>query len=477
MKTFLKNNWGLIAFALIVSIGSFALLFLAIRPEVGDPVERGIGGIGGGGASATEVEALLLAQGVVPEYVEDVFYVSPDGDNTTGTSWDTALHSLNDAMDLMSAYDVLFVLGGKTYVESDTKDGWVIDVDLIKVYAVGASRAIVTNPSNTQDDGAAITASATDTAVYNVRAIKGEITSTGSAAIRFDGALDFNFFNSLALIANNSTHYGVLFDGGTLASGFNASDPTKGAIYGLSNVGTAVRFEDATQAYLASIGVGLVDRGVVFSGSAVQCSVDAKSLIQGADFGCYHESGAMQSICDARFEDVDVAIHDLSGNATNFPRGTPVHVSLVLTGTGAVVRDIVEIEGVVQINYIYCFVEVPPTNMTGVYLTLENGGVPVDLTKSVGAPALSGVTTGTLVIKELAAASVVGVYDASSQKLVENANRSPSLPFFVVPDYDDTTTIALNYSTTENPIVATVECHVDWESGAGSDGSSVFPVE
>lgn len=470
----------------VIIVGAITALVVAamvvLWPARDEPVERGAWGVLDGGASVEEVEALLLAQGVIPEYVEDVFYVSPNGDDTTGISWATAKNSLNDVMDLVDSNDVILALAGTTYIESDSKDGWVHDVDGVNVYFVGdQSQAIVTNPLNTENGGAAITVRADGVDIYGVRAIKGEITSTTSAAIVFDGAQRSRFFDSIALVGNNSTHRALVFDGGAAACGFSSDDPTRGAAFGTAGaglrVGTAVYFGDAEKCWLSAIGVGLVDKAVVYSGDAVECSVDYKSLVQGANYGFYLESGATRCISDGRFEDVDVGIHDLSGNSTNYPRGTPVHVTQVLTGTGSVTENLFRVVGTVQINFIYGFVVESPGNMTGVSLSIENGGAPVALTKLVGAPALSNAITGTFIIKELAALEPIGIYSAATQKLIENANRSPSLPFFVVQDNDGATYIAVNYTTTDDPATGVIEWHVDWTPKQGSDGSSVFPLE
>jgi len=134
-------------------------------------------------------------------------------------------------------------------------------------------------------------------------------------------------------------------------------------------------------------------------------------------------------------------------------------VSKVLAGTGATSVNLFQITGAVRVKSIYGQITAKTTlaNMTAAHFNLYDSTASVEITKSDGV--LSGLAVGTTVAK-LAVNTTTAV-------VLNNAAGAysdlPLYPFIVVQKTAANTFIQWKYSTTDNPIAATMTFHIVYE--------------
>lgn len=414
----------------------------------------------------------ICSTGAVLNYWGTPYYVDgADGsDDNDGTSRDTAVKTLTKVETLVSPGDVVFVKSG-TYLETGSLYGWQRAVDNVDFYAVGGA-VTVTNPA-AGVGGRACRITADNSDIYGFRFAVGTDAPNNCVAVEFYGAQQSHLIECVALYGNNATHSALVFDNNAAACGVWSRDTTRAAFFGPTglNIGTTIKFLQAVRCYMNECGFGVSEYGAEFSGNAIQCSVDKKSLVQDTRVGFYVLSGATQNIYAADLQDVSIPIIDNSGNATNNPKASPLHTEVSLVnGAGTHNVTLFHVHGTVEIKEIYGNVTESPGNVTAVYLSVEDG-VSTDLTKSVGAPALTGLPIGSLVIKDGLAAVILGVYSSVTPQVVEGTGPFPAVAFQIVEEQGGAgTTVDLVYTTT-GTATGEIEFHIVWEPK--SDGAYV----
>ncbi len=355
---------------------------------------------------------------VFPQYTGSARFVSPNGNNTTGATWATAFHLPSSAMAVSSPRDVIFVEGGYTYDENATLDGLVCNVDQILVRSIGVRRATITNTDVT-NNGAAVTVTGRKVILDYIKMQKGEVVSTGAAALRFNGVASNLAYNCIMIVGNAATHVGIHFTGACGGCIVRGDDVSMSAVVGMG-VGTAVHFESAIRCGVSKTGMGLTTTGVLYSAGARWCSVSDDNLIQTVTTGISLEAGATSNILLATILEATIQIRNLSGNGTNVmePDRGKVHADVTLDGSGD--YDIFTVRGEVKINHIYAIVTTAtPAATTAANLQLfPAGGPAIQLTALAGSD-ISNLPIGSVISKDQAAANAITVADSTNGALIE----------------------------------------------------------
>ena len=153
----------------------------------------------------------------------------------------------------------------------------------------------------------------------------------------------------------------------------------------------------------------------------------------------------------------DDSIHDYFHKGI----GESVVKEITLAGNaGAESVNIFQLTGSVDILSIYAFISDATTlaNLTGGHLELWDSTAAVDITKNDGV--LSGMGVGTLLVKNAAASTTIGIANNAVGALTEGASLSKAFaPFFITQKTGANTYVRWTYTTSDAPIVAKLEWH------------------
>ena len=152
------------------------------------------------------------------------------------------------------------------------------------------------------------------------------------------------------------------------------------------------------------------------------------------------------------------------------------HISniITLTGTGATSVNIFQLTGTVEILQLHGAVLTADTltDMTAVHWELFADAAAVDITKNDGD--LSAMAVGTFFAKTGAASVTMGINDNVAAAMIEPAAGPKAFAPFIITQMTGTATyLRLTYTTTDDPIVATLGMSVRYRphTAAGVSGT------
>jgi len=137
-------------------------------------------------------------------------------------------------------------------------------------------------------------------------------------------------------------------------------------------------------------------------------------------------------------------------------------------------ENIFQITSSIEILGIYGFITDASTlaNLTAGFLEADDGTAQVDITAS--GIVLSGLAVDTFFLKDAVASSALSLADNAAVKVTEPvADKNAFSPFFVTQKTGVDTFIRFTYSTTDAPINAQIEWHVNWRHVNGGSLTAV----
>jgi len=157
----------------------------------------------------------------------------------------------------------------------------------------------------------------------------------------------------------------------------------------------------------------------------------------------------------------------MGGFLDNINLTKSVSVSKTFSGTGATTVNLFQLTGTVKVNKLYGILTAKTTlaNMTATYFALYDGTATNAITKNDGIFS-TGIVGG--VIAKAAASSVTASINLAATGTIIDLAAGNYYPFLATQKSTVNTFISFLYTTTDNPIAATMVFYVEYEQVGGA---------
>lgn len=266
-------------------------------------------------AAGIEISQRVLE--VLLNKVGDAFFVSPSGDDSnSGADWQHAFRTIDHAMNQCTsgAGDVILVAPG--FYDETANGATGVECDLNNVTIIGVGRGVNINNTDTTNNGAVFTVTASFVVLDNLVIWKNEAVSANAAGVRFSGAFSCVLRDFVIAVDAVATHAGVVMDSFSNGIILTASEPNSSGILG-QNVGIGLDFTNVVLSAAGRFSIGSVATGIRFRAGSIVTTLGTDLIITNCTTGVLLDAGAFGNIIGASLANCPTLITDNSGNATN----------------------------------------------------------------------------------------------------------------------------------------------------------------
>lgn len=251
-----------------------------------------------------------------------VYYVSLNGDNSTGLTWATAMNTIDAAVGLCTADngDVIFVAPG-TYNENANGAAGVT-CDKIGITIRGVSIGVnVTNTDNT-NGGYVFNITADRTVLEDLKVYKGEVVSTGSTCVNVNA--DGVRILGTTTDVEKAGFTGIKVLNGSVGTRIRGHE-RRGQIFSTNAVGTGIDI-DGTMADVCDVSVRQLTVGIELGANSDNNVINDTVTISDCATGVHLSAGAQSNTINALLAACTTIFNDASGNATNDRHSSLTHI-------------------------------------------------------------------------------------------------------------------------------------------------------